>query len=141
MSFLLKDTIHQSLAETVYNEILSRRSNYHYFIGNIIEWADENNPPTPEVTQDYEYNTRNSIIAVKKINIKDASLVVPRRNWVTGTVYDQFDGDYSASYPASSGATKLKDSTLVNGVVAGVKGDFQLLEIPYGRYFMKINFT
>ena len=35
---------------------------------------------------------------------------------------------------------KLKDSTLVNGVVAGVKGDFQLLEIPYGRYFMKINF-
>jgi outer membrane receptor protein involved in Fe transport len=35
---------------------------------------------------------------------------------------------------------KLKDSTLVTGVVAGVKGDFQLSEIPYGRYFMKINF-
>lgn len=111
MPFLLKDTIHQSLAETVYNEILSRRSNYYYFIGNIIEWADENNPPTPEVTQDYEYNTRNSIIAVKKINIKDASLVVTRRNWASGTVYDQFDGNYSASYPASSGATKLKDAT------------------------------
>ena len=111
MPFLLKDTIHQSLAETVYNEILSRRSNYHYFIGNIIEWADASNPLTPEVTQDYEYNTRNSIIAVKKINIKDASLVVTRRNWASGTVYDQFDGNYSASYPASSGATKLKDAT------------------------------
>ena len=111
MPFLLKDTIHQSLAETVYNEILSRRSNYYYFIGNILEWADASNPPTPEVTQDYEYNTRNSIIAVKKINIKDASLVVTRRNWASGTVYDQFDGNYSASYPASSGATKLKDAT------------------------------
>ena len=113
MPFLLKDTIHQSLAETVYNEILSRRSNYHYFIGNIIEWADASNPLTPEVTQDYEYNTRNSIIAVKKINIKDASLVVTRRNWASGTVYDQFDGNYSASYPASSGATKLKDATFI----------------------------
>jgi hypothetical protein len=110
MSFLLKDTIHQSLAETVYNEILSRRSSYYYFIGNIIDWADENNPPTPEVTQDYEYDTRNSIIAVKKINVKDASLVVPRRDWVTSTVYDQYDGNYSASYPADSGATKLKDA-------------------------------
>jgi hypothetical protein len=110
MSFLLKDTIHQSLAETVYNEILSRRSSYYYFIGNIIEWADENNPPAPEATQDYEYDTRNNIIAIKKINVKDASLVVPRRDWVSGTVYDQYDGNYSASYPAESGATKLKDA-------------------------------
>ncbi len=35
---------------------------------------------------------------------------------------------------------KQKDSSLVNGVVAGINGDFQLVEIPYGRYFMKINF-
>jgi hypothetical protein len=110
MSFLLKDTIHQSLAETVYSEILSRRSSYYYFIGNIIDWADENNPPTPEVTQDYEYDTRNNIIAVKKINVKDASLVIPRINWEVGSVYDQFDGDYSATFPAESGATKLKDA-------------------------------
>jgi outer membrane receptor protein involved in Fe transport len=35
---------------------------------------------------------------------------------------------------------KQKDSSLVNGVVAGINGDFQLEEIPFGRYFMKINF-
>lgn len=35
---------------------------------------------------------------------------------------------------------KLKDSSLVTGVVAGTKGDFQLSELPFGRYFMKINF-
>lgn len=35
---------------------------------------------------------------------------------------------------------KLKDSALVTGVVASSKGDFQLSEIPFGRYFMKINF-
>jgi len=35
---------------------------------------------------------------------------------------------------------KLKDSTLAGGMVAGSKGDFLLSEIPFGRYFLKINF-
>ncbi len=35
---------------------------------------------------------------------------------------------------------KLKDSSLINGVVAGSKGEFLLSELPFGRYFMKINF-
>ncbi len=35
---------------------------------------------------------------------------------------------------------KLKDSSLVTGAVADEKGSFQLSEIPFGRYFMKINF-
>ena len=110
MSFLLKDTIHRSLVDSVYNEFLSRRANYYYFIGNIIEWATPLAPGTPEVTQDYEYYTRNGILSVKKINLRDVSYVVPRINWTTGTVYDQFDGNYSATSPAYSGATSLKTS-------------------------------
>ncbi|MCX6295310.1 MAG: TonB-dependent receptor [Bacteroidetes bacterium] len=35
---------------------------------------------------------------------------------------------------------KMKDSSLVNVVVAGSKGEFLLSELPFGRYFMKINF-
>lgn len=35
---------------------------------------------------------------------------------------------------------KTKDSSLVTGVVASAKGDFLLSELPFGRYFMKINF-
>ena len=108
MSFLLKDAIHGSLVDSVYNEFLSRRANYYYFIGNIIEWASPLTPETPLGTQDYEYNTRNGILSVKKINLRDVSYVVPRINWTTGTVYDQFDGNYSISFPAYSGATSLK---------------------------------
>ena len=74
MSFLLKDTIHRSLVDSVYNEFLSRRANYYYFIGNIIEWASPQVPETPEVTQNYEYNTRNGILSVKKINLRDMTL-------------------------------------------------------------------
>ena len=69
MAFLLKDTIHRSLVDTVYNEFLSRRSNYYYFIGNILEWANPLVPETPETTQEYERYTRNGILSVKKINL------------------------------------------------------------------------
>jgi len=110
MAFLLKDTIHRSLVDTVYNEFLSRRSNYYYFIGNILEWPDPLTPGSPEATQDYERYTRNGILSVKKINLRDVSYVVPRINWTTGTIYDQFDGNYNTSFIASSGATSLKTS-------------------------------
>ena len=110
MAFLLKDRIHQSLAESVYNEFLSRRANYYYFIGKVMEWDNPLTPETPEVTADYEYDTRNTLLSVKKINVNDISLVVRRINWSSGTIYDQFDGNYSTSTPSASGATKLKDS-------------------------------
>ena len=111
MPFLLKDTIHRSLVESVYNEFVSRRSNYYYFIGNILEWGDANNPDTPVGTQEYEHYTRNGILSIKRINLRDVSFVVPRIDWSSGTVYDQFDGDYSAATPSTSGAVSLKTAT------------------------------
>jgi hypothetical protein len=47
-------------------------------------------------------------LSVKKINLRDVSYVVPRINWASGTVYDQYDGNYSTTSPAYSGATSLK---------------------------------
>jgi len=140
MSFILKDTFHQSLVETVYNEILSRRSNYYYFIGNVLDWPDPQNPESPSATQEYERYTRNGILSVKKINLRDVSYVVPRVNWVAGTVYDQYDGNYSASFPASSGATSIKSANFY--VLTGTYGVYKCLfnkngaastEEPYGQ--------
>jgi len=108
MAFLLKDTIHRSLVDTVYNEFLSRRSNYYYFIGNVLEWPNPLNPESPIATQDYESYTRNGILSVKKINLRDVSYVVPRTNWVSGETYDQYDGNYSSSFTSSNGATSLQ---------------------------------
>lgn len=107
MSFLLKDRIHTTLVDAVYNEVLSKRSNYYYFIGKVMVWDNPQLPDAPESTDAYENDTRNRIIAVKKITATDVSYVVPRRDWTSGTVYDMFD-DYSEDYPANSGATSLK---------------------------------
>ena len=110
MHFLLRSDFHQSLAETVYNDFLSRKSNYYYFIGRVIDWADELVPDEIYDTDEYDYIARNNIISVKRINLRDVSFVVRRIDWTYGTTYDQYDGNYSEDYPAASGATSLKDA-------------------------------
>jgi len=126
MSFLLKDTFHTALAETVYEDIITGRSTYHYFIGQILPWANEYTPSTPATTDKYEYDTRNSILSVKKVNPTDVSLVVPRRDWTLNTVYDQFDGNYSVDFPAQSGATSIKEATFY--VMNGSYGVYKCLD-------------
>lgn len=109
MSFLLKESVHQSLIETLYNEIISNRSIYYYFIGNILQWENELVPGIPLDTAAYEKYTRDGIISVKRINLRDVSLVVPRRDWSSNVVYDQYD-DYSSSVLSNSGSPSLKNS-------------------------------
>lgn len=110
MSFLIKDSVHLALAEAVYNDIQSRRSNYYYYVGKVLPWATPLAPDTPANTQVYEHETRNHMIAVKKIQPSDISLVTRRIDWVSGTIYDQFDGNYSSSFKSSTGASSLKES-------------------------------
>ena len=98
--FVTKNIIHTTLVDAIYNEILSRRSNYYYFIGRVLPWNTPLTPETPIDTRQYEYDTRNSIVALKKVQTLDVSYVVPRRDWVSGTVYDQFDNNYSATNPS-----------------------------------------
>ena len=90
MSFLLSDIFHNALVETGLGDFISRRANYYYYIGNILEWDDPQFPEAPESTRSYEDFTRKGIFKIKKINLRDVSLVVPRINWVSGTVYDQW---------------------------------------------------
>ena len=111
MSFLLKESFHTAIVDSVYNDILSRRSNYFYYIGKILPWGDEASPPSPETTFSYEAETRNKILTTKKIQPTDVSYVVPRINWSSGVVFDMFNPDYSLTFPASSGATSLKRSS------------------------------
>jgi len=108
MSFLLKDRIRGTTIESIYNDIFSRRGNYYYFIGKILPWSEPSLPDVPLDTQTYEYQTRNEILSVKKITIADVSFVIPRIDYVSGVVYDQFDGDYSSTFPSATGATSLQ---------------------------------
>lgn len=57
---------------------------------------------------------------------------------IKGVIVD--DKNKQAVEFATVALFKLKDSALAGGMVAGSKGDFLLSELPFGRYFLKINF-
>ncbi len=108
--FLLKSKVHGTLAEIFYNDIISRRSSYFYYIGKIVDWLNSNDPDVPLNTGEYEYVTRNEIISVKKILPQDVAFVIDRIDWESGTVYDQYDPNYSDEFLSSTGASSLEDS-------------------------------
>lgn len=94
-SSLLKSYLHNSIAEGLYNEIQNRSARYYYFLGKTIEWVDDNNPPYPIDSFAYELETRKEIITMKEIKSTDVAFVIPRVDWVSGTIYDMYDDEYS----------------------------------------------
>ena len=77
----------------------------------------DTSPPTPNDDVGSEYYHYDDLLSAKKVSSTDVSLVIPRRNWTTGTVYDYYRHDYGnintagATISADSGATSLYDAT------------------------------
>jgi hypothetical protein len=75
-------------------------------------------PLTPVDSIGDEFYTFDDMLAAKKVTSSDVSIVIPRRNWATGTVYDYYRHDYgnrvtggTSTQTANSGATSLFDAT------------------------------
>lgn len=92
---LVKTALHNSIAEGIYSEIVTRQSRYYYFLGKTLTWEDDLNPPFSTDSLSYERDTRNEIITLKEIGPSDVSLVIPRYDWISGEVYDRYDDEYS----------------------------------------------
>lgn len=58
-------------------------------IGRSESWADDNNPPTPNLDYDDELKAREAIQGAKKI--VDIAYCAPRYNWVAGNTYVAYD--------------------------------------------------
>ena len=75
-------------------------------------------PLTPVDSVQDEFSYFDDFLAAKKVTTSDVSYVIPRRNWVTGTVYDYYRHDYgnritgtTTTQTANSGASTLWDAT------------------------------
>lgn len=93
-SSLIKTILHKSLAEGVYRDVVTRSSNYYYYLGKTLSWADEMSPPYPIDSYAYERAARSEIITMKQIGPSDVSFVIPRVNWTANTTYDMYDDEY-----------------------------------------------
>ena len=75
-------------------ESFSEASNtiMYLFIGKNTTFPDDNNPPTPvNSTANIEFTPWRDMYAAKRITTADVTHAIPRYDWTSGTVYDQYD--------------------------------------------------
>ena len=99
MPALLTQKYRSFLAKQFSNAIATGMVGAYVFIGRPSPWIDsanvsvsDTNPPIPVddvQTQDFDY--WRDLLAAKRVTESATQLVVPRRNWTTGTIYDQYD--------------------------------------------------
>lgn len=93
-STLVKTLLHNSVADSVYNEISTKSGRYYYFLGSVLDWVDPLDPPTPVDSFNYEKDTRKNIVLVKEIQPSDVAYVIDRINWQANAIYDIYDDNY-----------------------------------------------
>ena len=122
---VFKPRFKKTIAEAVYNEVVSGTSIYYHWLGKENLWTDflspfigssaGDYPGQPSNNFRYDLHVKRDILTLKKIKPSDVSFVVKRIDWVQGNVYDMYDDaietvtgyGYAPSY---SGAVTLEDS-------------------------------
>lgn len=66
-------------------------NNLFLWIGKIIPWSNDSNPDQPNDTDSSRSLEFPDMLAIKKVSPSDASLVIPRINWTSSTVYSQYN--------------------------------------------------
>lgn len=120
---IFKSRFKKTIADAIYNEIVSKQSRYYHFLGKENAWTDFLSPFIPsqdpnvgdvpgQPTDDfrYELHVRRDILTTKLITPSDVSYVVPRYDWVSGDIYDMYDDATNDANPAYSGAVRLEES-------------------------------
>lgn len=119
---LLKYSLKTNIVKSIFFEVISKVSNYYFTFGRVTPWptvsgvnpltnlteilSSEEDPPGISDTYADELESRRDIIYAKLIDSNDICLVVPRINWTSGFVFDQYD-DYTADRPSSTGAADI----------------------------------
>lgn len=80
-----------SLAVRTFEDLSYGRSYFYYFLGHNHPWENENVPDVFTNTPRELTGIRDDILYLKRILPNDASLVIPRYEWVANTFYDQWD--------------------------------------------------
>ena len=108
MSAIVTNKFRHSNAKNFYDSFGADK--YYLFVGRSEAWANDNSPPVPVDSVVSETKQYRDMIAAKNISAADISYVIPRRNWVTGTVYDMYHHNITSTSPSSTGAVNLWDS-------------------------------
>lgn len=71
------------------------------------KWADESNPPTPRDTIDQQNDFRNGIIGIKRVQINNIMIMIPRVDWKEGAKFNPIN-------TANKAGTRAQDYFCIN---------------------------
>ena len=91
MASYLKASIQRSYAESFLADLERNENQYFFFIGKGTNWTAEPTPDTYVDSVGSEYQAMNDIVGYKKLNPQNIIFALPRYEWASGTVYDQYD--------------------------------------------------
>lgn len=110
MSLLLKNEARVEFARSFYRDIYNENDFFYLFASKATAWADEASPDLPIDSNYYAAKYRHDMMFVKRVQAADVVLLCRKIEWVSGTVYDPYDNNYSSANPSYSGATTLADA-------------------------------
>ena len=99
MTISVRKDLGSELAKMFLDDIQHQRGRYYYFLGGVSPWSGAGNkgitdvPPGGKInlSRREEDKIRSEIIFSRYISPNDASAVVRRIDWVSGTTYDYWD--------------------------------------------------
>lgn len=95
-------------------------SQWYIAIGRSEEWNDSDSPINITNTYDNELDFRQKMQSIK--NVQNVSMVVPRVDWSSGTIYSEFDNTVSG-YPAEPYYVMTAENDVYVCLVAGKASD------------------
>ena len=110
MAAIITEKFRLNNAKQFIEDITQSSSVAYSFIGRGHSWTDDSTPPTPVDSPNDEYDAYRNMVALKKISTSDISHAIVRRDWTSGTTYDEYRHNYASGNTANSGATTLWDS-------------------------------
>tara|TARA_X000001036_G_scaffold75190_1_gene66776 strand:+ start:7625 stop:9103 length:1479 start_codon:yes stop_codon:yes gene_type:complete len=110
MAAIITEKFRLNNAKQFVEDITQSSSVAYSFIGRGHAWTDDATPPTPVDSPNDEYDAYRNMVALKKISTSDISHAIVRRDWTSGTTYDEYRHNYASGNTANSGATTLWDS-------------------------------
>ncbi len=96
MPAIITRQLRKILARNFFDGFNLNANNYYVGIGRPEQWDSSDNVPIPEDTITDLKQVRDQLMSVKKVQA--VSQVVPRNNWISGTIYSAYD-DLVAGYP------------------------------------------
>lgn len=98
MPAIITRALRKILARNFFDGFNLNSNNYYVGIGRPEQWDSNDHVPVPEDTILDIRQVRDQLISVKKVQA--VSQVVPRNNWISGTIYSAYD-DLVAGYPTN----------------------------------------